>query len=83
MIRKITGTTITTVAGDNGAGPGYGGDGGAATSANFNGPTAVVLDAAGNLYIADTGNSLVRKVDTKRYHHHLYGRRQAPGYAGN
>ena len=64
MIRKITGANITTVAGISGQGPAYGGDGGAATSANFSGPTAVVLDAAGNLYIADTGNSLVRKVGT-------------------
>ncbi len=74
VIRKITGTTVTTVAGDNGVGPGYGGDGGAATSANLNGPTAVALDAQGNLYIADTGNSLIRKVDVQdEYHHDLCG----------
>jgi uncharacterized protein (TIGR03437 family) len=65
VIRKITGTTITTIAGDNGPGPGYGGDGGAATSANLSGPTAVALDAQGNLYIADNGNSLIRRVDAK------------------
>ena len=47
VIRKITGTTITTVAGDNGPGPGYGGDGGAATSANLSGPTAVASGCAG------------------------------------
>ena len=64
VIRKITGANITTVAGISGQGGGYGGDGAAATSANLNGPTAVLLDAAGNLYIADTGNSLIRKVDT-------------------
>ena len=52
VIRKITGPTITTVAGDNGQSAGYGGDLGVATSAILNGPTAVVLDAAGNLYIA-------------------------------
>ena len=44
---------------------GYGGDGGPATSANLNGPTAVAVDAQGNLYIADTGNNLIRKVDAK------------------
>ena len=36
---------------------------GAATSANLAGPTAIALDAQGNLYIADTGNNLVRRVD--------------------
>jgi len=66
VIRKISGTTITTVAGDHGQSAGYGGDLGAATSAILNAPTAVALDAAGNLYIADTGNSLIRKVDTNQ-----------------
>jgi uncharacterized protein (TIGR03437 family) len=65
VIRKITGTTITTVAGIGGQGPGYGGDLGPATSANLSLPTAVALDSAGNLYIADNGNSLIRQVDTK------------------
>ena len=65
VIRKITGTTITTVAGIQGQGGGYGGDLGPATSANLYGPTAVALDSAGNLYIADNGNSLIRKVDIK------------------
>jgi uncharacterized protein (TIGR03437 family) len=46
-------------------GAGYGGDGGAATSANLSSPTAVAVDAQGNLYIADTGNSLIRRVDAK------------------
>jgi trimeric autotransporter adhesin len=52
--------TITTVAGNGGQGPS--GDGGAATSAQLNLPTGVVLDAAGNLYIADRGNNRVREV---------------------
>ncbi len=51
---------ITTVAG-NGVG-GYSGDGAAATNASLNGPTGVALDSSGDLYIADTGNRLVRKV---------------------
>ena len=64
VIRKISGGTITTVAGIQGQGPAYGGDLGAATSANLNNPTAIAFDAAGNYYIADNGNSLIRKVDT-------------------
>lgn len=41
---------------------GYSGDNGPATSAQLSAPTELTLDPAGNLYIADTGNSLVRKV---------------------
>ena len=52
---------ISSVAG-NGT-YGYSGDGAAATSAELKYPTAVALDGAGNLYIADYHNSVVRKVD--------------------
>ncbi len=41
---------------------GYSGDGGPATGAQLNGPEGVAVDAAGNLFIADTGNSRIRKV---------------------
>jgi sugar lactone lactonase YvrE len=41
----------------------YYGDGGAATSADLNQPGGVAVDAARNLYIADTKNSVIRKVD--------------------
>ena len=53
---------ITTIAG-NGT-PGYGGDGGPATAAMLNNPNAVALDPEGNLYISDTDNHVIRKVDT-------------------
>ena len=42
--------------------PGYAGDGGPAASAQFNGPSGIAADSAGNLYIADTYNNVVRKV---------------------
>jgi trimeric autotransporter adhesin len=51
---------LSTVAG-NGT-PGYGGDGGAATSAQLNTPSGVAVDSAGNLYIADFSNNRIRKV---------------------
>ena len=54
---------ITTVAGNANMGPGYSGDGGPATSAQLNNPQGVAFDAAGNMYISDTGNNSIRKVD--------------------
>ena len=62
-IRKVSaGGVITTVAGN---GPsGFSGDGGLATSATLNNPQGVAVDAAGNIYIADTYNHRVRKVST-------------------
>jgi len=59
-VRKITDGIITTVAG-NGH-DGYSGDGGLATSAMISAPTGLTFDAAGALYLADTGNCAVRKV---------------------
>ncbi|MGA2555546.1 MAG: hypothetical protein ABSG04_04655, partial [Verrucomicrobiota bacterium] len=62
VIRKVdTNGIITTVAG-NGLGT-FHGDGGAATNASLYGPSAVGLDLFGNLYIADTKNQCIRKVD--------------------
>ena len=62
VIRKVSGGTITTFAGSNALGAGGTGDHGLATSAQLSEPTGLALDAAGNLYIADTGNSRIRMV---------------------
>ncbi|MGD0499911.1 MAG: putative Ig domain-containing protein [Bryobacteraceae bacterium] len=51
---------ITTIAG--GAVGGYSGDGGPATKARLWVPSAVTLDASGNLYIADTENNVIRRI---------------------
>ncbi|HEY6424868.1 MAG TPA: protein kinase [Pseudonocardiaceae bacterium] len=60
-IRRVEqGGTITTIAG-NGR-PGYSGDGGLATDAQLNYPGNLVVDPAGNVYIADSENHRVRKV---------------------
>src|ERR1039458_5040023 len=59
-IRKVSGGTITTVAGKGDEG--FSGDGGSATSASLYHPKGVDVDSAGNLYIADTGNYRIRKV---------------------
>jgi sugar lactone lactonase YvrE len=52
---------ITTVAGTGEAGDG--GDGGPATGARLSGPSGVAVDAAGNVFVADTANHRVRRVD--------------------
>jgi len=60
VVNKTTGT-ITRVAGLGGAG-GYTGDGAAATAATLNNPSGLALDPMGNVFIADTGNNVVRQV---------------------
>ncbi len=52
---------ITTVAGNGVAG--FSGDAGLATEASLNNPLGVAMDGAGNLFIADSGNFRVRKVN--------------------
>ena len=55
---------IITVAGDNAASAtgGYSGDGGPATKAEFRDPNGVAVDAAGDLFIADEQNQVIREV---------------------
>jgi sugar lactone lactonase YvrE len=63
VVRKVdTAGTITTVAGIAGS-YGYFGDNGPAIGATIYGANGVAVDAFGNLYIADTQNNIVRKVD--------------------
>jgi sugar lactone lactonase YvrE len=62
VVRKVSASTgdISTFAGNGTAG--FSGDGSAATGAELNGPNSVATDASGNVYIADAGNSRIRKV---------------------
>ena len=59
-IRKVSEGTISTVAGTGTAG--YSGDGGPAVDAKLNHPFGVAVDAAENLYIADSANNVIRCV---------------------
>jgi hypothetical protein len=62
-IRKVnTSGIISTMAGTGWAG--YSGDGGPATSATLYFPTGITLDSSGDLFIADTNNNRVRKVNS-------------------
>ncbi|HXB11573.1 MAG TPA: T9SS type A sorting domain-containing protein, partial [Bacteroidia bacterium] len=55
---------ISTVAGNQFAGPGYSGDGGQATAAELDRPAGIAFDGAGNMYISDGQNDVIRKVNT-------------------
>ena len=71
-IRKVsTDGTITNLAG-NGT-QGYSGDGGPAINASLNRPQSVAVDSAGNVYIADSGNYLVREVTPDGIIHRIAG----------
>lgn len=63
VVRKVTPSgIISTVAGIEGV-MGFAGSGGPATSATLNNPCGIAVDHAGNLYIADTKNGAIRKVN--------------------
>ncbi len=54
---------ISTFAGNHNQGGGYTGDGGIATNAELDAPTAIACDTAGNVYATDSVNNLVRKIN--------------------
>jgi sugar lactone lactonase YvrE len=79
-VRRIDAKTriITTVAGNGTAG--FSGDGGPATSASLDTPRGVAVNAAGDLFIGDSNNYAVRKVDAVSHNISLFaGRGQSDG----
>jgi uncharacterized protein (TIGR03437 family) len=83
LVRKVTANgNIGTVAGNTAEGAGFAGDGGPATSAQFYQPFGIVTDAAGNLYITDSGNHRIRKVDTSGNITTIAGTGVGPGPGG-
>lgn len=60
-VRQITNGVITTLAGTGAAG--YTGDGSNARHATMRNPKGIAVDAFGNMYIADSGNNVIRKID--------------------
>ena len=61
-IRMVdTAQTMSTIAGTGASG--YTGDGGPASSATLNIPSGVAVDGAGNIFIADTGNNVIREIE--------------------
>jgi hypothetical protein len=81
VIRRIRNGVITTVAGTGVSGSA--GDGGLAVAATLNGPAGIEVDRDGNVYIADTGNQTVRRIDRHGVIHHLAGRAGSTSWAGD
>jgi hypothetical protein len=83
-IRRVDGHTglISTVAG-NGT-PGYGGDGAAGPNGMISNPAGIVIDGAGDVFFADTGNHVIRRIDAVTgYLSTVAGTGTAQGYTGD
>ena len=84
-LRKVSSTSgsISTIAGTPTV-SGFSGDSGPATNAKLNNPTAVAVDTAGNIYVADGGNGCLRKVSsTSGSISTIAGTPTVPGFAGD
>src|ERR1035438_7890830 len=73
---------ITTIAGIGGQG-GYSGDGGQATQAHLAYPSGIAFDGNHVLYISDTGNNVIRRVDLSTGIITTVAGTSAAGYAGD
>ncbi|MEK7765136.1 MAG: NHL repeat-containing protein, partial [bacterium] len=82
-IRKVTASTgaISTLAGTGAAG--YNADGIAAATALLNAPGGVAVDASGNVFIADTGNHRIRRVDAVTGNISTAAGTGVPGFGGD
>ena len=82
-IREVVAATgiIETIAGNGTAG--FSGDGGPATSAELYFPYGVAVDRAGNVYIADTGNNVIREVVAETGTMETIAGNGTPGYSGD
>ncbi|WP_406279151.1 NHL repeat-containing protein [Nocardia sp. NBC_00881] len=83
MVRRVDSQgVITTVAGAAPS-PGFDGNGGPATAARLNYPAGVAVDASGNIYIADTNNHMVRRVDSQGVITTVAGAAPIAGFGGD
>ncbi|MBV8833468.1 MAG: hypothetical protein JO108_30085 [Acidobacteriaceae bacterium] len=74
-------SVITTYAGTGQVG--FAGDGGAAAAAQFNQPIGLAVDSAGNLYIADELNYVVREITASSGNINTVAGNHTPGYSGD
>lgn len=80
-IRKVSPAGVISAFAGTGT-AGFSGDGGPATAAQFNNPTDIAVDSLGNVYVADTANYRVRKVDTAGVVSTVLGT-GVPGFSGD
>ena len=85
VVRKVAPDgIITTIAGNYTLGYGYSGDNKPATQAQLEGPEGLAVDGAGDMYIADTFNNVIREVTPDGIIHTIAGNHAAgPGYSGD
>jgi len=86
-IHKVDSSGIITTVTGNGVGGfggtgGYSGDGGPAIEAQLNTPNGVAFDSSGNMYIADSNNNCIRKIDSSGKISTVAGN-GSPGFAGD
>jgi trimeric autotransporter adhesin len=81
VVRMVSTSGIISTFAGNGT-QGYSGNGGPATSAQLNGPQGVAVDSSGNVYIADTLNSVIREVTPNGIIQTIAGT-GIPGYSGD
>jgi DNA-binding CsgD family transcriptional regulator len=62
FVAAVDSGLLRLIAGSSAGAPGYSGDGGPAVGATLHQPRGVTLDSAGNVYIADSGNNVIREV---------------------
>lgn len=83
MIRKINNAgIISTIAGQGFLHAGYSGDGGPALNAKLHLPVDIAVDKNGNLFIAELGNHIIRKIDVNGIISTFAGT-GVPGYSGD
>jgi sugar lactone lactonase YvrE len=83
-VREVSNGIINTVAGVSGVGiAGYTGNGAAATAAELNAPTGVAVDGAGDIFIADSANNVIREVTFSTGNISTVAGNNTAGYAGD
>jgi hypothetical protein len=80
-IRKVNAAGVITTVGGTGIG-GYSGDGGPATDAQIQLAEGIAVDDTGNVYLAETNNNIIRKIDTSGVIHTVVAN-NIPGFSGD